>query len=198
MNFRTDYNLIPPDVVLCWDGWQAEAGRLAQCGWDIEVIREPHRLDGIRLLLRNRELKLQGYSDGISVVRWHQWFEDRGAPRSSVDGSFFHADMVVDLKIAGAINIHTHSSPHHFRGLQAEPAEFAMNIGKEIVPLSYLYSRQKKPDEIVIEKRPEVIDLLNQIKDIQNPRAKELLAQERKKGKVESFEASTNIIALRA
>lgn len=126
----------------------------------------------------------------ISVVGWSQMVDPRLMRDDYGDGYDIRVQLGSKIKAA------SHRIMPEMVSASA-PIELGQFITPdEFVPIMTVFGK-KEPDEIIIEKRPEIIDLLGQIKDLQEPRAKELLAQERKKGKVESFEQSANIIALR-
>jgi len=191
MNFHTDFNKFPLELELNFSGWRGRAHDLMRCGWDIEVMANHHNFTSL-LALRNKHLNVEGISMDISVVGWSQMVDPRLMHENHYgDGYDIRVQLGSKIKAASY-----HMTPEMVS--TSAPIELGHFITPdEFVPIMTAFG-EKEPDEIIIEKRPEIIDLLGQIKDLQEPRAKELLAQERKKGKVESFEVSTNIIQLRA
>jgi len=187
MNFQQDYNKLPPHAEIEWAGWRANVVHLAHSGWEMESYQD-YMNHAVKYLFRHRELKLRGMSNPIHISQWHQFFEHNSMHEP--------AEYSITVEIAGQIYIEERGRGR-YRGIIPRPIEFAQYNGRELIPLDYLFPDRNPPPEIIVEKRPEVIDLLNQIKDIQSPRAKELLAQERKKGQVHSFETAANIIAIR-
>ncbi len=192
MNYHTDFNVLPLEAELEWFGWRATLMSLKHAGWDMEVIQRPDTYSSA-ILMKHPELGKQAMSHEVTA---HQW-EMMHLPQHR--GQYFGDGCTIRMHMAESISIHGVSQPSRIEGFgSAIPLEFGRYIDNKMVKLDDLFSHNHKPDEIIIEKRPEIIDLLGQIKDLQEPRAKELLAKERKRGKVESFETTTNIIALRA
>lgn len=183
MNFHTDFNRLPYDLDLQWDGWHSTVGDLARSGWEMEVMFEPHRMESL-LIMKNEKLGLTGHG-GMTVIQWHEMH------RHPIGGEWYSIRMYVggNIVVQSTMMMNT-------KVLESStPVELGSYYEEDKFTVMDLFN--KPPPEIIVEKRPEVIDLLNQIKDIQSPRAKELLASERKKGQVHSFETAANIIAIR-
>lgn len=183
MSYLTGYNSLPPHVRFRWSGWEADVDRLLRCGWEIEAGIDHYRMETL-YFLRNKELNLKGATKGVSRISWEQYMDCDGR------------GVRIEVQMASDIIYHIHES-FDYANIEHKPVELGYRVDGEIVNLDY-FMPENKASEIVVEKRPDVIDLLNQIKDLQSPKAKEILANERKKSKVESFEMSANIITLRA
>lgn len=192
MNFQQDYNLLPHDLELHWDGFSGTLTSLMQAGWSIEARKDPALFE-VQLILRQKRLDLYGASVGMyDYIGWREMFRPRdfGSPES----------VAVRVDIAKNITYHVHGrieATSWMSGEDSRPVIPSMMVDNEIVLLRDLFSKGNEPEEIVVETRPDVIQLLNQIKDLQEPRAKELLAEQRRKSRVESFETMANVIALK-
>lgn len=191
MNFHTDYNKFPLELEFDFSGWRGRAYDLMRCGWDIESMIS-HETYSTTLVLRNKSLNVEGISMDISVVQWSQMVDPR-----LVQTYDLH-DVRYNIRVQLGNNIR--ASAYRMTP-EVVSSSMPIELGQFVQPDEFVTIisafGDKEPDEIVIEQRPDVISLLNQIKDLQEPRAKELLAKERKRGKVESFETSANIIAIR-
>lgn len=190
MNFHTDYNRLPYDLDLQWDGWRSTIGDLARSGWEMKVVMEPERMESV-IVMKNEKLSLTGHG-GMTVIQWH---EVHHYPHTTAKRSYDEGNFAIRMYVGGNVTVQSavRLSPEVIDS--SKPVELGSYYEPDSFTIMDLFN--KPPPEIVIEKRPEVIDLLNQIKDMQNPRAKELLAQERKKGQVHSFETAANVIAIR-
>ena len=198
MNYRTDFNVIPMEVELHWNGWRTTALHLRQAGWELEMVQHMQSLSSV-LVIQNPDLKMYGASrDGIDIARWEMWHTSRLNQRMGRVG--INDVLTVEMRLARHISI---DMPPQIMSMQSweeeteiAPIEFGSFNGREMVKIEKLFN-SAATDEIVVEKRPDVIELLQQIKDLQEPKARALLKKERQRGKVESFETTANVIALR-
>ena len=200
MNWKLESNreFINPKTELSWLGWRATAIDLMRSGWEIGSIFNPGYRE-MHITLRNRSLNLVGISEqGYLEIAWRHFVDTRWMNHLDYQINPHYLDKImghstlINMRIAREINVYLSDLYAAEASYQTMDAALVSPTGEIHKLTSFFHDSQ--PDEIVVETRPDVIALLNQIKDMQAPKAKELLAKQRLTGETKNLRETVKIL----
>lgn len=179
MGLKVAYHVLSEPADVYWSGFRSDTRTLQQAGWEI-AAEEEVMYDRLRLLLRNRDLKLYALTD-------YAGYEYRARPWREY--SIYHARgsrpplLFQVVMCAPRIEIHRHAamgatSFDNFRQIDAEP-QFLHDVEiKSIDDFKIFATPLARTEEIIVDPMT-VSEMLDQIRKMQVPEQERIRQKER-------------------
>jgi len=186
MDYRKLRNLLHPFIEIQWAGMRSTVDHMSRQGWEFEMIRHEEFQD-CQLVFRNINHDAVGYCrkvDQYRIMDMHMSSYDRPNP---------------SLMVGGPANISFDATMHKRIETQL-PMDYSihkMSVGI-MRPDGEVYiiesHKDDAPEELII--MPEDIpDLMAKIRKVQEPRAREILANQRKRQELSELNTKATILS---
>lgn len=149
-----------------WAGWETTTLKLQRSGWDLAVEHEFHR-DGYTLLMRHEAMKLHAYTSQLVLER-------------ALHDQYYGENMPVFVVRHVAQSLQSAHVPLDFASFQQIDAEprFADFKIQRVEDFNIFALARSKAEEVLVNKADlTVIEHLEAIKRLQEPKQRELRLQ---------------------
>lgn len=197
MSYKPDFRqFLHPAIAANWLGFKSSLGQLAQHGWEFEVLKDIRDYQ-VQLGIRHPQFKIVGmsnYIDETHLLDLQRYTSDDNfmmhmKNREGYPTQFRGWDLNLHFSVA---------EKHVIRGpatmsIHTTPVQVGEVIGDHVFVYEPYVKQGEEPEQIVVMP-DDVGTLLARIQELQAPRAKEILAQQRKSNELKELSMKAKIL----